>query len=86
MTNNKKKEGDEKQKRTLSELIKLSKEPTHNKIEKKATISDDGKSLLLRIPQEITKLFGIKSGDKIKFSGKINNGKTSELKIKWEKI
>lgn len=67
--------------REIEEIKKEVEEPKHDYIEKFATISDDKKSLLLRIPQEITKHFNIKQGQKIKFRGEFKEDKLPELKI-----
>lgn len=69
------------EKKELEEIKEEIKEPDFDYIEKFATISDDKKSLLLRIPQEITKHFNIKQGQKIKFRGEFKEGKEPELKI-----
>ena len=65
----------------LEEIKKEIQEPDFDYIEKFATISDDKKSLLLRIPQEITKQFNIKQGQKIKFKGEFKEHTSPELKI-----
>ena len=67
--------------REIEEIKRDIEEPEYDYIEKFATISDDGKSLLLRIPQEITKHFNIKQGEKIKFKGEFKEDKIPELKI-----
>ena len=67
--------------RDIEEIKKDSIEPEFEEIEKFATISDDKKSLLLRIPQEITKQFNIKQGQKIKFTAQFKEDKLPELKI-----
>ena len=72
---------EDKKLRKLEEIKKDIKEPDFDYIEKSATISDDKKSLLLRIPQEITKHFNIKQGQKIKFRGEFKEDKSPELKI-----
>ncbi len=71
----------DKKLRKLEEIKEDIKEPEFDYIEKFATISDDKKSLLLRIPQEITKHFNIKQGQKIKFSSEFKDDKHPELKI-----
>lgn len=60
-------------------------ETTSDYLEKSAKISDDKKSLLIRIPQEIRNKFDIKAGDKIKFSTRFEEGKSPELEIKLVK-
>ena len=75
----------DKKLRELEEIKKEIEEPKYDYIEKFATISDDKKSLLLRIPQEIRNKFGIKSGDKIRFYAKFEEGKKPELKIELAK-
>ena len=70
-----------KKMRELEDIKKEIEEPDFDYIEKFATISDDKKSLLLRIPQEITKHFNIKQGQKIKFRGEFRHDKKPELKI-----
>ncbi len=72
---------EDKKLRKLEEIKDDVKEPEFDSIEKFATISDDKKSLLLRIPQEITKHFNIKQGQKIKFSTEFKDDKPPELKI-----
>jgi len=67
--------------REIEEIKKEIEEPKFDYIEKFATISDDKKSLLLRIPQEITNHFNIKQGQKIKFRGEFKEDKLPELKI-----
>ncbi len=67
--------------REIEEIKADTKEPEYDYVEKFATISDDKKSLLLRIPQEITKHFNIKQGQKIKFRGEFKEDKLPELKI-----
>ncbi len=71
----------DKKLRELEEIKKEVKEPEFDYIEKFATISDDKKSLLLRIPQEITKHFNIKQGQKIKFSAEFKEDQPPTLKI-----
>ncbi len=71
----------DKKLRELEEIKKEVEEPKFDYIEKFATISDDKKSLLLRIPQEITKHFNIKQGQKIKFRGEFKEDTPPELKI-----
>lgn len=46
----------------LEELISVK-----PKVEKVATVSSDGKNLLLRIPKEIREMFSLERGDKIRF-------------------
>lgn len=67
--------------RDLEDIKKEIEEPDYDYIEKFATISDDKKSLLLRIPQEITKHFKIKKGQKIRFYAEFRENKKAELKI-----
>ncbi len=67
--------------RDIEEIKKDIEEPEFDYVEKFATISDDKKSLLLRIPQEITKQFNIKQGQKIKFRGEFKEGELPELNI-----
>ena len=67
--------------REIEDIKKDIEEPEYDYIEKFATISDDTKSLLLRIPQEITKHFNIKQGQKIKFKAEFKEDKLPELKI-----
>ncbi len=71
----------DKKLRELEEIKDDIKEPEFDYIEKLATISDDKKSLLLRIPQEITKKFNIKQGQKIKFRAEFRDDKPPELSI-----
>ena len=72
---------DKKKFLTKAEIEKLVEEPEHDYIEKFATISDDKKSLLVRIPQEITKIFKINQGDKIRFYTEFHKNKRSVLAI-----
>ncbi len=72
----------EKKLRELKEIEEETKEPEFDYIEKFATISDDTKSLLLRIPQEITKHFKIEKGQKIKFRAEFRKDKIPKLEIK----
>lgn len=67
--------------RDLKEIEKEIEEPKYDYLEKLSTISDDKKSLLLRIPQEIRNKFNIKQGDKIKFHAKFEGKKSPKLKI-----
>jgi bifunctional DNA-binding transcriptional regulator/antitoxin component of YhaV-PrlF toxin-antitoxin module len=46
----------------LEELISVK-----PRLEKVATLSSDGKNLLLRVPKEIRELFGFGKGDKVRF-------------------
>jgi len=70
--------------RDLEEIKKEIKEPEQEYIEKYAKISDDKKSLLLRIPQEIRNKFNMNAGDKLKFLAKFEDGKKT-LKIEYIK-
>jgi len=67
--------------RTIEEIKKEIEEPKHDYIEKFATISDDKKSLLIRIPQEVRNKFDIEAGDKIRFYAEFDGEKKPELKI-----
>ena len=67
--------------RDIEEIKKEIEEPKFDYIEKLATISDDKKSLLIRIPQEIKKHFNIKQGQKIKFRAEFKEDKLPELEI-----
>ena len=67
--------------RELKEIKKDIEEPKYDYIEKFATISDDKKSLLLRIPQEIRNHFKIKAGDKIRFYARFKEDKSPKLII-----
>lgn len=67
--------------KTIKEIIKEVEEPKYDYVEKFAKISDDKKSLLLRIPQEIRLQFSIKAGDKIRFYAKFKEKKPPKLKI-----
>ena len=66
----------------IEEIKKEIEEPKFDYIEKFATISDDKKSLLIRIPQEITKHFNIKQGQKIKFRGEFKEDQSPTLDIR----
>ena len=68
--------------KTVEEIKKEIKEPKYDYIEKLATISDDTKSLILRIPQDIRKHFNIKAGDKIRFYAKFEEKRAPKLEIK----
>jgi bifunctional DNA-binding transcriptional regulator/antitoxin component of YhaV-PrlF toxin-antitoxin module len=46
----------------LEELISVK-----PKVEKVATLSSDGKNLLLRVPKEIREMFSLDKGDKVRF-------------------
>ncbi len=59
-------------------------EPNHNQIIKTATMSDDSKSLIVRIPQEIRNKFNLKKGNKLKFIGDFEEGKSPKLSIELE--
>ena len=72
---------DNKRLKELGEIKKEIEEPKYDYVEKFATISDDKKSLLLRIPQEIRNKFNIKAGDKFKFYAKFEEKKTPKLTI-----
>ncbi len=65
----------------IGEIEKEIEEPKYDYIEKFATISDDKKSLLLRIPQEIRSKFNINAGDKIRFYGEFRQKKSPKLII-----
>ncbi len=67
--------------RELKEIEKEIQEPKFESIEKFAKISDDKKSLLLRIPQEIRNHFKIKAGDKIRFYSRFEKDKSHKLII-----
>ena len=68
--------------RTLKEIEELSREPKPKYIEAYAKISDDKKSLLVRIPAKIRQDFKIKKGDFMYFYAEIKAGKVGELIIK----
>ena len=59
------------------ELKELIKEPNVD-IEKITTLSDDGKSLLTRIPTEIVSFLKLNKGNKFKW---LINSKTKEIKL-----
>lgn len=65
--------------RGLDEIKKEIEEPKYDYLEKFATMSDDEKSLLIRIPQEIRNKFNLKAGDKIRFYAKFEEEKKPEL-------
>lgn len=69
----------------LSEIKENAVLPDYTKkaYEIKAKISDDKKSLLLRIPAQIRNQFKLKKGDKIVFKAK-ETDKLAELKISFE--
>ena len=62
---------------TKEELDNLIKEPNAD-IEKITTISDDGKSLLTRIPKEIVFFLKLKKGNKLRW---LVDSKTKEMKV-----
>ncbi len=70
-----------KELRSLEEIKKEIEEPKHDYLEKFAKMSDDKKSLLIRIPQEIRSKFNLKAGDKLRFYAKFEEDKEPELKI-----
>ena len=59
------------------ELKELIKEPDAD-IERITTLSDDGKSLLTRIPREIVSFLKLKKGNKFKW---LVDSKTGEIKL-----
>lgn len=67
--------------RTLEEIKEEVKEPKYDITERFAKISDDKKSLLVRIPQEIRKKFNLKAGDRLRFHAQFEEEKKPELKI-----
>jgi len=69
--------------RDIKEIKEIIKEPDYDHIEKFATISDDKKSLLIRIPQDIRRKLDIKAGDKIRFYAEFKEDKEPKLEIKW---
>ncbi|MBT7169874.1 AbrB/MazE/SpoVT family DNA-binding domain-containing protein [Candidatus Woesearchaeota archaeon] len=71
--------------KSLEELKGESKELDYDYTEKFATISDDKKSLLIRIPQDIRKKVHIKAGDKIRFFAIYKEDEKPKLKIEWVK-
>ena len=71
--------------RDIEEIKKEVEESKYDYIEKFATISDDKKSLLIRIPQEIRAYFKMKKGDKIRFYAEFRENKESELNINYIK-
>lgn len=68
--------------KTLKEIEKEVGEPKYDYIEKYATISDDKKSLLIRIPAEIRDHIKMKQGEKIRFKVRADN---KNLEIKYIK-
>ncbi len=68
--------------RDLDEIKKEIEEPKYDYIEKFATMSDDKKSLLIRIPQEIRNKFNLKAGDQLRFYAQFQEDKKPELEIK----
>jgi len=71
--------------RGLEEIKKDIEESKFDYIEKFATISDDKKSLLLRVPQEIRNKFNLKAGDKLRFYAQFEEDKTPQLIIELVK-
>ena len=66
---------------SIEEIEKEIAEPEHDYLEKYATMSDDKKSLIIRIPQEVRSHFGLKKRDKLRFYAEFKKGKTPELNI-----
>jgi hypothetical protein len=60
------------------ELKRLLREPSAD-IEKKTTLSSDGRNLLTRIPREIVEFLKLKRGDKLRWSV---NPETKEISVK----
>jgi hypothetical protein len=73
----------EKKLRSIKEIKEAIKEPDFDHLEKFAKISDDKKSLLIRIPQDIRKKLGIKPGDKIRFYSEFKEDNGPKLEIDW---
>lgn len=67
--------------RDIEEIQKEVEEPKYDYIEKFSTISDDKKSLLIRIPQEIRAHFKINKGDKIRFYSEFRENEEPKLNI-----
>jgi hypothetical protein len=72
---------DNKKIRTLEEIKKEIEEPKYDFVEKFSKISDDKKSLLIRIPQDVRNHFKIEAGDKIRFYAEFKEDEIPELKI-----
>lgn len=66
---------------TLKEIEEAIKEPKEDYIEKLSKISDDTKSLILRVPQEIREVMKINKGDRLKFFVTDLHKKSPKLKI-----
>ncbi len=73
----------DKKLREIKEIKEEIKEPEYDHIEKFAKISDDKKSLLIRIPQDIRRKLEIKAGDKIRFYAEFKEEKEPKLEIEW---
>lgn len=72
---------EKKKLRDISEIKKELEGPGYDFIERFAKMSDDTKSLLLRIPQEIRNHFKIKAGDKLRFYARFEETKSPKLEI-----
>lgn len=72
---------DDKPIRTLAEIQKAAQKKPPKNEEEYAKISDDGKSLFIRIPAKIKKDFNVQKGQYMKFYAEIKNDKLGELHI-----
>lgn len=73
--------------KTLDELKKESEEPAADYSEKFVKISGDksGDSLTIRIPRDISRMFGIKKGQWMRFLGTFKEDGTKQLQIEVTK-
>lgn len=71
--------------KSTKEVEEIAKEPEPKDIDEYAKISDDNKSLLVRIPAKIRDTFHIEKGNYIHFFAKIKEGKIGKLIIKFVK-
>lgn len=67
--------------RKLEEIETEVEEQAYDYVDRLAKVSDDTKSLLVRIPQEIRNKFNLSAGDKLRFHGKPGGKGPRELKI-----
>lgn len=70
--------------KTIEEIEEIIKQPSPKDIEEYAKISDDGKSLLIRIPAKIRDNFNLKKGDYIRFFAEVKDKKVGDLIITIE--
>lgn len=66
-------------KKTLQEIKELLKQPKPKDLEVYAKISDDSKSLLIRIPAKIRDVLKLQKGQYIKFFAKVEKGNVGKV-------